>query len=309
MPRKVDLAALPPIHGTWRAVSEWLTGFRPGADELMRAAAWSPVFSAQSFAPGRPELEDLWSSGGHVSWLGGPAAHPLSEWPRDVDGLPLAHVVTLCLADVAGASDEAGKIGWPDRREGLPTHGVLEVFHDLQTYGWEPADGARGGWLVRWVPAPERGGLAEPPSDLETPTELCQAGLLLPGFSLPCSLDLDAPAARGPEADAAFDVAEEVTEQVQRAWLLQQTGSAVGHPVPVTHVYGHSQNGARAVAEILDAVLPCGPGDSHRLVLDVESWTHLAGWFGDAEPLEVWMRDSDLAEQRFDAAWCLIRSD
>jgi hypothetical protein len=51
------------------------------------------------------------------------------------------------------------------------------------------------------------------------------------------------------------------------------------------------------------------PGDEHRLVLDLESWTALEGWFGDAGSLEVWMRGSDLESRRFDHAWCLIRTD
>ena len=61
---------------------------------------------------------------------------------------------------------------------------------------------------------------------------------------------------------------------------------------------------------LLDKVLPLSvPGDEHRLVLDLESWTALKGWFGDAGNLEVWMRGSDLESRRFDHAWCLIRTD
>lgn len=44
-------------------------------------------------------------------------------------------------------------------------------------------------------------------------------------------------------------------------------------------------------------------------MLEIESWTALNGWFGDAASLEVWMRDSDLAQRRFDHAWCMIRTD
>jgi hypothetical protein len=43
--------------------------------------------------------------------------------------------------------------------------------------------------------------------------------------------------------------------------------------------------------------------------LDIESWTFLEGWFGDAGNLEVWMQQSDLDTQNFAAAGCLIRTD
>lgn len=49
--------------------------------------------------------------------------------------------------------------------------------------------------------------------------------------------------------------------------------------------------------------------DSYVLVLSIESWTHLDGWFGDAGSFEVWMRASDLESQRFEEAWCMIRTD
>ena len=45
------------------------------------------------------------------------------------------------------------------------------------------------------------------------------------------------------------------------------------------------------------------------LLVGVESWTALSGWFGDAGHLEVWMRASDLASRRFENTWCLIRTD
>lgn len=87
-------------------------------------------------------------------------------------------------------------------------------------------------------------------------------------------------------------------------------GEVSGPAVPVTHSYGHSQNGARAIREVLAEVLPLSEqDDEHRLLFDIESWTHLEGWFGDAAPLEVWMRQSDLEVRAFDRAWCLTRTD
>lgn len=292
---------LAPITMTWHAVSTWLRERPFDTSFVAERVAWSPVFSARSLKPGRRELDKVWRLGDEPSWVGGPAAPPLAEWPRRPDGKPLAHVLTVSLYEVDGAFDEPYKDAFPDHRQGLPTAGLLEVFHDLETYGWKPTDAASGGWLVRWVPEPEHPALVDPPDDVDTPTEVCQLGYLMPGWSLPSPMDV--------AGTTDFDAVAALTEDHQRAWLYQQTGSAVGQPVPVTHVYGHSQNGSREALRILADVLPLDDGDSYRLVLDIESWTHLDGWFGDAAPLEVWMRDTDLQGRRFDRAWCIIRTD
>ena len=67
----------------------------------------------------------------------------------------------------------------------------------------------------------------------------------------------------------------------------------------MTHVCGHSQNATAPALRILRDVLPVQEGDGYRLVLDIESWTHLGGWFGEAAAGEVWMRNSDLFARRF----------
>ncbi|MGY1605667.1 MULTISPECIES: YwqG family protein [unclassified Geodermatophilus] len=294
---------LAPITTSWLAVDEWLAGLPFDMSPLARDITWSPVFTEQGFRPGRAGLDREWRWGGWVSWLGGPALLPLDEWPRRPDGRPLAHVTSLSLHDAWAAAEEEGKAAWPGHREGLPTEGYLEVFHDLvDTYGWEPGDRDAGGWLVRWVPQPQRPGFAEPPADLDTPTDACQAGMLLPGWSSRPSGDFRAD--RGQNAAATL-----VAEEFQRAWAYQRTRSRSAPPTPVTHVYGHSQNSTAPALRILREALPVQDGDDHRLVLDIESWTHLSGWFGDAASLEVWMRDSDLAARRFDRAWCITRTD
>ncbi|MGQ1797343.1 DUF1963 domain-containing protein [Kocuria oceani] len=293
-----------PLHGPWGQIQAWLQAGPPGAGLLLEQVAFSPVLSDQSFAPGDEELRELWGTGGWVSWLGGPAAAPLDGWPRTVDGTALAHVLTLHLADLAGVLDDQGKAVWPGLREGLPTVGVLEVFHDLRTFGSDATDQDSGAWVVRWVADPARTELVQPPEGVDTPSAACQVVLALPGFTLPPAAD----AAGGAEEE--FETARAVEKAVRRAWLAQRTGSARGHPTLVSHVYGHSQHGEIHARALLHNVLPLSAaGDEHRLVLDLESWTALSGWFGDAGSLEVWMRDSDLQARRFDRAWCLIRTD
>lgn len=289
-----------PLHGPWGHVAHWLDRLPLATDLSSDDIAWSPVLSEASFAPGETELRELWTTGGHLSWLGGPAV-PTSQWPRRPDDRPLAHVVTLHLADVAGALDAQGKAVWPGLREGLPDAGVLEVFHDLETYGYEPDDGEAGGWLVRWHPDPDTSGLTAPPDDDVAPTRACQVVLALPGWTLPFADRLGGP--HGEEAAA-------LSEALDRAWLHQRTGSADGYPIPFSHVYGHGHSGSATALDVLASARPLrSPDDEHRLVLDLESWSTLQDWFGDASPLEVWMRQSDLDARDFSAAWCMIRTD
>jgi hypothetical protein len=292
-----------PIHGPYANVEKWLKA--AGAADLLAEAAYSPVLSEQSFDAGDAELRELFPEGAWISWLGGPAVAPLPEWPRRSDGTPLAHVAAIHLADLNGVVDAEGKAAWPSttRREGLPEHGVLEVFHDLESFGYESADGPSKAWLVRWVPDPGRG-LIDPPADLDLPSQVCQIVMAMPGFTLPAAAD----AVSGPQE--RFDKTEALELALQRGWLAQRTSSKKGTPIPFSHVYGHGHRSrTTAVEEILPNVLPLDAGDEYRLVLDLESWTVLEGWFGDVGNLEVWMRESDLNANAFDRAWCLIRTD
>lgn len=292
-----------PLHGPWGQIQPWLTDGAPGAPRLLEQVSWSPVLSEQSFAPGAAELSELWATGGWVSWLGGPATAPLQTWPVDGDGVALAHVLSLHLGDLDGVLDAQGKAVWPGLREGLPTTGVLEVFHDLCTPGEDPGAGASGAWLVRWVSAAEPGALVDPPPVTAAPELVCQVVLPLPGFTLPPAVD----AAGGP--NEVFELAEELERQLRCSWQLQRTGRSTGEPAPVSHVYGHSQSGELNARAVLGRVLPLTePSDEHRLLVDLEGWTSLAGWFGDAGHLEVWMRESDLRRRDFGAAWCLLRT-
>ncbi|GEO97029.1 DUF1963 domain-containing protein [Kocuria turfanensis] len=218
-------------------------------------------------------------------------------------------------ADLSAVVDDQGRAGWPGLSEGLPTGGILEAFHDLRTFGYDGADRDTGDWSVRWVaesartelvqPTGEVGTeLVQPTGEVGTPSTVCRIVLGLPGFTLPPAADV----VGGPEE--RFETAQALEESLQRAWLAQRTGSVEGHPIPLSHVYGHGQHGEIHARALLEKVLPLTrPGDEHGLVLDLESWTTLAGWFGDAGSLEVWMRGSDLPSRRSDRAWCLVRTE
>lgn len=292
-----------PIHAMWIGVDEWLESLPYDTSRLRQEIAWSPVFTEQSYKPGRAHLDRIWRFHEGPSWLGGPALLPLPEWPRRPDGMPLAHVASINLWNVWGTAHEEDKEALPEHAQGLPTTGYLEVFHDLvDTWGWEAEDRDAGGWLVRWVPEPEEKRLADPPADADQPNDACQAGMFLPGWSSRPMMDF-----RSDWAAAA--AAQAVQEAWQLSWWVQRTREQTDVARPVTHVYGYSQNDSAPALRVLRECLPLEEGDTYRLILDIESSTHLYGWFGDGAALEVWMRDSDLAARRFDRAWCITRTD
>lgn len=134
---------------------------------------------------------------------------------------------------------------------------------------------------------------------------MCQPGLFMPGFTLPSSLE------HGADQAHSFEHHEVLVEELAGSWQVQRgLEPTPGWAIPFTHVYGHSSSGSAVpLDEVLPEALPLDGGDEHRLVLEIESWTALNGWFGDAASLEVWMRDSDLAQRRFDHAWCMVRTD
>lgn len=244
---------------------------------------------------------------GELSWLGGPALGPMEQWPRNADGEPLAHIATIQLGEAQALieSPDFTEPDWPEPTARLPESGYLEVFHHLGTYG-NPEDEDTGGWLVRHVPLTGEHfpPLVDGPEDLEVPHPVCQPVLLGTDFSLPRAVEFIDDA-------AAFEAAERVEEEVNATWMAWRQGadSVTGPVIPTSHLYGHSDSGDTYAHEILTAVRPLEPGDTYVLILSVESWTHFDGWFADAGNFEVWMRASDLKAQRFNMAWCMIRTD
>jgi len=311
----LSLESFPPIHGTYPATLDWL--HEQGGERWQDDLRYSPAFSEQGFGPGDAELREVWPTGAQVCWLGGPAVD-VGAWPHAADGTPLTHVVTIDLAGLDGAIDRAGKATWPAQQlqEGLPRAGILQVFHDLRTFGYDPGDRAQGAWavIVTEDPAYPTGGQAHDPADRRpalvavpgpgnTPSQVCQLALPFSSIALPSPLDIS------PEKPGDFDRLEELTEALQRAWMTQR-GLGGEYAIPTTHAYGYSSRGHHAATlDVLPGVLPLTEGDEYRILLEIEGWTVLEGWFGDAGSLEVWMRQSDLDAGAFENAWCLIRTD
>ncbi|EMY34930.1 hypothetical protein D477_006979 [Arthrobacter crystallopoietes BAB-32] len=297
----------PRINGTNAEIAAWLTSPAVNAPELADDIRFSVVLSSLNLPPGREDIDDLWDGKVHLSWLGGPAVGPVPEWPQRRDGRKLSHVAAIHLGEVAAVVENKHRAVWgsgmpdpADAGQSLPDAGVLEVFHDCETYGFEPADRDAQAWLVRWVPEPD-GTVAEAPAGAEAPTDVCQ--VVIPSASLSLRSPEDNLAL--PETD--FIRIEDAHDAILDAWQSYYKAGREKVYLPVSHLYGHSWKGISEAVDVLNAVLPLDAGDGHVLLLDLESWTHLEGWFGDAGHLEVWMRRSDLAGRDFGKAWCLVR--
>ena len=307
MARKLPRTAVP--HSLRPDIVEWLRSPQIDAGFLVPHLKYSVAFT-DLFGPGVETIISERAEGGEHSWFGGPAIAPLDEWPRTVDGEPLAHIATLFLPSVDAAKDveDSDLSIWPEPGARLPSTGYLEIFHHLQTYG-NPEDADSRGWLVRHVPAGHDDpfpALIEPPADTDTPTEVCQAVWESGTFSVPRAGDFTG------ADDRTFSIVENVETELFAAWEFQRTaGAKVTAPVfPFTHLYGHSDAGTTYAHEILREVRPLvEDGDSYTLLLSIDGWNTFDEWFGDAGNFEVWMRESDLRDRRFDEAWCMIRTD
>lgn len=283
-----------PIGGFKGEVGKWLSS--RGVPDLTPQPCF--VFSEASFEPGDAGLASYFNTGAWISWLGGPGISGI-DWPCNAAGAPLAHVASFCLSDAQPHPEMAASWG---NRESLP-EGFLEIYHDLETHGGDPADANQGGWLVRHLPSVQGLDLVRPINVPEPISgEECQQGLLMPGFSLPAYAEVESSGA------AAFEVWERCMEELQASWHQQRFGVPTEHPYPFTHLGGHSWSGRTVVEGLLQDVLPTSGSDTHVLLATVESWTTLNGWFGDAGNLEVWIRQSDLGNLEFSNTWCLIRT-
>lgn len=265
------------------------------------------ALTAGNLPAGREDIDQFWDGTAHISWLGGPAVGPLPQWPQREDGTRLAHVATLHLGEIADVVDDKHRKTWgpgmPDRHnpsQSLPDSGALEIFHDCETSGYEQPYGASGAWHVRWVDTPD-GTIINAPEDAQTPTDVCQVVIPSASFSISSPEDsIDLP-------DDEFNRVERANNFILEAWQSFFMAGREKVCTPLSHVYGHSWKGISELSDALGQVLPLNAEDEHVLISDLESWTHLEGWFGDAGHLEVWMRRSDLAARSFDKAWCFVR--
>lgn len=78
-------------------IREWLAAEEIDAEFLFEDLKFSLVLLDQ-YEPGVDRILAERAELGELSWLGGPALGPLEQWPRTVDGEPLAHIATIHLS-------------------------------------------------------------------------------------------------------------------------------------------------------------------------------------------------------------------
>ncbi|MBG0569300.1 DUF1963 domain-containing protein [Actinoplanes aureus] len=227
-----------------------------------------------------------------LTWFCGEPAAGLAEWPRRADGIPLAHLLQVELGDHPPLSK---------RHPAMPTEGVLQFFHDLETIGDEPVDGQNGGWLVHHSIFPETAMLRRP-NDLTDDAfhDRCTARVEQTWtFPSPLDLDLD---------DQTFDLLqaanERVLETVTSSWGIDELEEP---PDAVPLLFGHSAEERLIANQRLADVLPLSDRDDYLLLADIPGVGPLDGWIGDMGHIEFWIRDSDLAKQDFARTWALLR--
>lgn len=249
---------------------------------------------------------------GSFSWLAGqPVGTADTEWPRSVDGLPLAHVAQVDLTD---ASNQLGNLASILGDLDLPSSGTLQVFHDLETTGWDPTDRSRHGWLVRWIERPTH--LLAKPRDLETdafrPPRLVAP---VPAISIPSP---ESAPIGGDELDRYMKASQHIEDQMRSpvntlAFVDDDRASAWEDDhrpeAPTSRLggYGHHPD-LEELRELLATVLSSDDGDSRIMLFDIAGVRGLEDWFGDSGHLQVWIRRSDLARGGFDQSWCVLRT-
>lgn len=250
---------------------------------------------------------------GRLSWLAGsPASSSAAGWPADHSGVPLAHVAQV---DLGGAADSLGGPTNVLDDLGLPKTGVLQLFHDLQTYGWEAEERQLHGWHVRWVQQPDR--LLKRPRKLDDRSFRKPQRLEpIPALSIPPADAFQAPQAVWKRYErltmhiedrlrSPFILGEPVDDHRPTAWESNHHQEA---PTSRMGGFGHHPLNEDP-APLLGEMLPLAASDDYFLLFDIAGVRHLEDWFGDSGHLQTWIRRSDLLNRQFDDVWCVIRAD
>ncbi|MDF1487801.1 DUF1963 domain-containing protein [Tessaracoccus caeni] len=260
-----------------------------------------------------------------LSWFTGrPAAEDDQEWPTADDGFPHAHIIQIDLGFLWPPSEVTSTmLEELDLRDGgvlqllhtlgFPKSGVLQVFHDLETSGWDTAE--KPGWCVRWVQNPTRL-LQRPPMD-QGSYRKPRAMKVTPAKSVPSAILFSGDADAWERYErAAIHIEDTLRSPFNQGKIKTDRRPTVWEShhqpeFPTSRIGGfghHPWN--EELEEVLTAALPLtSADDEYFLLFDIAGVRHLEDWFGDCGHLQVWIRHSDLAAHHFDRVWCVIRTD
>jgi uncharacterized protein YwqG len=306
--KSVKMPSAPTNHRLQQVI-QWCRQPEYSAARLESYLAWTlllPEIPSES-----RRVEDLRSEfpDSELGFLGGPSLlASVEDWPRNADGKPMAHIMTLSLGAIShGSATDQVFHSFPSAKSWLPKTGTFELFHDRETYGWSSDDKAADGWHIRYKDvAQQELELCYGPDDLDLDLEEGYGQLFHSESTimLPSSLDID------DSEPSAFEAAESALHQYLNMWEVYSLGEPSQSPSAFTHLYGRSLAGEVAIRPTIAEVLPVdSENDEHILLMEISTSGALTGWFGDIHPVEVWMRSSDLQRLAFEHAWCVIRSD
>lgn len=289
--------------------TDWLTD---GPIDETEAETKRAAFFIESNASGIEELAAAWTAGEEVSWLGGPA--PIDgEWPVNDDGEPLSHIGTLSLETVTQGIPEDERDSVSDCIALLPEGGYFSFFHDLRAYG--DTESSPNSWRVVYCSdVDDRQPLSPDAVPEDTRPARLQIGELAQGLSILPPLDnsstvTDQYAGGHDPGGAQFEEYNAKYEEYLSQWNTMR-GRDGRHLIPCSALCAHSSiSDVIAKKEYLPSAYPKDPDDEYVLLAQFESWTTLDGWFGDAAPLEYWIKRSDLHLGDYHKVWALIRTD
>ena len=313
----------------WRLVAEDESRRAPDQAEWL---AWRPplaeVLKASRGARGRTRLGGVPLVGEGFSWPR--RARTRKRYGDGVRaGRPLAFVAQVNLAEVPSAEPSDGMLD-------LPRRGMLLFFCDEESlpYG-SPEDS--DAFCVAYLPLdPDdetRMRLADVPEGLVTPDDHSgERGMpdvvvleALPELALPAPFpdEVRAMGLSDAETDAYWRLTEELEREGARvdASVAEAPGTARYPPIHRLGGVPHEiQNPMEAECELARRgedphALPYSRQEEvaeeakarWRLLLQVDSDDAAGLMWGDSGMLYYWIRDDDLAAQRFDRAWCVMQ--
>ncbi|NYG53966.1 DUF1963 domain-containing protein [Nocardioides perillae] len=256
------------------------------------------------------------------SWFAGSPAVARTErttfrWPTRHDGHPLTFVAQVDLAA------ESANQGFEEYgTTGLPDDGVLQFFHDLETYG-DDDDTDPSAWAVRWMPPfmPDELVVADPPKGMDPlPAVPINAQTNLTAPDLDDTRRRSWPAADVERYDRARDWLELSAAEANMMASSPGTALTPWHdefvpPTEVSRLGGHPFTATTPrLHEVLHKHLPLSSGDRHTLLLDLNPLqldAHVPAseqWFHGGGHLEVWIGANALATRDFDSCWSFIRT-
>jgi uncharacterized protein YwqG len=228
-----------------------------------------------------------------------PAGMPWPEWK----GVPLAFLCQLDLHEI------------PERciRNGLPAAGVLYFFYnqEQETWGFDPKD--KGSWQVIYTASASQECVERPAPALLASDYIYPEKHLM--FT-PVETYPDWQDERINALDLSDSQSDEYIDMCSAVFQNQPSHHLFGYPDPV------QGNDMDLECQLVSSGLYCGDATGYNdtrakqlesgrsdwlLLLQLDSDDDAGMMWGDCGMLYFWIRQSDLAQARFDSCWMILQ--